>query len=882
MSPNGSILVVDDDRYDNNRYCQLLRSGGYSVQSVIDAEQAMQTIRRQRFDVVIVDMLLPMRLQDHLDFGGIIVLRQIKERDAATQVIAVTGYGNRELAAEAMAAGAFDYITKDLDTEQRLPGVVRVAVARAKLLRAEGAAHEPDGEARLNMPNHLVADSAAMRQALRRAQVLADIDGPLLIVGEPGAGKELIARVVHINSRYATGPFVVVACRKLSGNLAELWGQAPQLAPAAGVQRTDIYARYEHGLHQLLQRMGQAHARYAEVLVFQQRLDENITQSRQYGDATTLKSERAEIIDRLNELTLSELGISFGEWCGQAALPARQPPAGQAPVGFCAQAEGGTLVLKGIQDLPFNQQKQLVGLVRDRIYQPFGAKELVGCNLRIIATTSANLELHVRHGRFWHALYEVLRGATLDVPPLRERRDKDDIMAIAGYLLHHYDLASGIAPEAADLLVAYDYSAANIKELEEILRAAAVQSGGEAIRPAHLPPALHGPKSGQPPTEPAAGAESVELSVRFVPGNSATLIWDSPAGGSTRSRLDLPFAEADVTLVLRALATALRPEHPATPLFDAAEQALLTDLALWDGRGVVAEVDRRVGHLLHQAVLTDPAARSAVEGAWNIAINKRRSLAITLRFPPEAIALASLPWELLWEEHRLRLRSRAKPTSCVRYLEFAQSLLPLPAQQRPLRLLIICPKAGTSEQLHAEEQAGRASALQPLAEAGLLVVEELPSARKSDLTTRLQDGAPVNILHFYGRGIWKDAQTGLMLDDGPLDADQIAALFGDVPLVMLQAGRSGADGTSDLFAGIAPALSAAGIAAVIAMQFAVSAEAANRFSVVLYQNLARGELLQTAAAKARQAIYAEHKESWYVPVVYVRSGEPRPVYLVRA
>src|SRR5689334_14578231 len=285
MTSQPQILVVDDDHDDNKRYCQILSSTGYTVQSVTNAERALQIAAAQQFDVVLLDMLLPMRLHDHLDFGGIEVLKRIKERYNTTPVIAVTGYGNRELAAEAMAAGAFDYITKDLDTEDRLPGIVRVASARAQFLRAAPTKDDPDSEATLNTPNHLIADSAAMRQMLRRAQRLADIDGPLLIVGEPGVGKELIARVVHINSRYTAGPFVVVPCRSLSNNLIELWGDAKQ--PGSG---------------------------------------------------------------------------------------------------FCAQAENGTLILKGIQDLPFNQQKQLVSLVSQKRYQPVGATEAVRCNLRIIAT----------------------------------------------------------------------------------------------------------------------------------------------------------------------------------------------------------------------------------------------------------------------------------------------------------------------------------------------------------------------------------------------------------------------------------------------------------------------------------------------------------------
>lgn len=485
MEQHARVLVVDDDRYDNDRYCQILSSAGYAVQGVADAEQAQQVIAQQRFDVVLLDMLLPMRLHGRLDFGGMEVLRRIKAYDDTIQVIAVTGYGSRELAAEAMAAGAIDYITKDPDTDDRLPGSVKVAAARAQILRASRqVAEDEESEVTLTTPNHLVADSAAMRQMLRRAQRLASIDSPMLIVGEPGVGKELIARVVHINSRYAAGPFVVVPCRTLSRDLVELWGETMQIGAAEHLHHSDVYSRYERGLVVLLNRIGPDHTRHSEILVFQQRLTENISRSRRNGDTAEHRAERTIIIDGLNGLASAELRTSFNQLCDAK------------PAGFCAQADCGTLLLKGIHDLPFNQQKQLVSFVERKEYWPVGAQQPVQGNLRIIATTTADLGQRVRQGRFWRALYDALNVATLDVPPLRERRDKDDILAIAGYLLHQYDLAPGISPEAAALLAAHDYAQGNIKELEEILRCAAAQANGGVIQHAHLPRELHGAGSG--------------------------------------------------------------------------------------------------------------------------------------------------------------------------------------------------------------------------------------------------------------------------------------------------------------------------------------------------------------------------------------------------
>jgi len=109
----------------------------------------------------------------------------------------------------------------------------------------------------------------------------------------------------------------------------------------------------------------------------------------------------------------------------------------------------------------------------------------------VIVTTSEDLGTLVGRGLFRADLYDMLNVATLSVPPLRERRD-DDILAIAGHILSHYGLADGIAPAAAALLGGHDYARDNIRELEEILRTAALQCGGGVIQPEHLPETVAG------------------------------------------------------------------------------------------------------------------------------------------------------------------------------------------------------------------------------------------------------------------------------------------------------------------------------------------------------------------------------------------------------
>lgn len=391
MSLLATVLVVDDDRRDNKRYCRLLQAAGHEVTAAYDVAQALELIDQQDFDVVVLDMLLPIELNNRLDFGGFEVLRRVQTSNPTTQVIAVTGYGSRELAAQATAAGAIDYITKDTDTAERLPHSVRVAAVKAHELRTDPD-DDDDDALTITLPQHLIANSPAMQQVLRKAQRLAARDVTVLITGEPGVGKELIASVLHINSAYATsGRYNVAICRDLSPGLPELYGKDDE--PTSGLLAT---------------------------------------------------------------------------------------------------TNGGTLVIRRVDMLPFNQQKLLVSVIKEKQYRPVGASQLRSCDVRIIVTASGNLEQMVQRGKFWRPLYDVLSRYKLHVPPLRERR-QDDLTAIAGYLLHTYELAVGLTDAAIQQLVTYDYARDNIRELEEILRRAALITDDTLIDSRHLPSFISAP-----------------------------------------------------------------------------------------------------------------------------------------------------------------------------------------------------------------------------------------------------------------------------------------------------------------------------------------------------------------------------------------------------
>jgi hypothetical protein len=178
-----------------------------------------------------------------------------------------------------------------------------------------------------------------------------------------------------------------------------------------------------------------------------------------------------------------------------------------------------------------------------------------------------------------------------------------------------------------------------------------------------------------------------------------------------------------------------------------------------------------------------------------------------------------------------------------------------------------------------------------LLDGGYIEVDELEPATPQALVDALQTRPRPDVLHYYGHGRYAAGQGALLLDAPDaaggawVAADALMALLGGVRMVALFACQGAAVGgapASDVLAGVAPALSAAGVPLVMGMQFAVRVRAATRASGVMYRALVAGWSVQQAVALARQALYVEEPDraSWYVPVLYVRAHEPAAAYLL--
>jgi two-component system nitrogen regulation response regulator NtrX len=203
-----SILIVDDEPGVRSALSGVLRDEGYEVDAVESGEAALDRLTRQSYDVVVLDVWLP-------GMDGLATLARMRERQIETQVVIVSGHGNIESAVRAIKMGAFDFVEKPLSLEKTVL-VVRNAL-RQRHLEAENQALR----AKVETQHTMVGDSYAMQQLREQVAMAAPTNGRVLIFGENGTGKELVARNIHAMSRRRSGPFVEVNCAAIPEELIE-------------------------------------------------------------------------------------------------------------------------------------------------------------------------------------------------------------------------------------------------------------------------------------------------------------------------------------------------------------------------------------------------------------------------------------------------------------------------------------------------------------------------------------------------------------------------------------------------------------------------------------------------------------------------------------
>ena len=245
------ILVVDDDPGFCKLLATILSEAGYVVETAASVAEALRAGERAHFHLVLTDLRLP-------DGGGLDILRSWRERDDIPFVV-ITAFGTITSAVEAIKAGAQDYLTKPLDTPEQLRVVVRKVLTQSQAVRERDALLEQEA-ARFSCKN-LVAKDPRMLQVLELARKVAPTDATVLITGETGVGKDLIARCIHDYSPRAKRLFVPVNCAALTPTLieSELFGHERGAFTGAVAQHAGRFER-AHGGTLFLDEIGELDA----------------------------------------------------------------------------------------------------------------------------------------------------------------------------------------------------------------------------------------------------------------------------------------------------------------------------------------------------------------------------------------------------------------------------------------------------------------------------------------------------------------------------------------------------------------------------------------------------------------------------------------------
>ncbi len=394
-----TILVVEDEPVQLESLAGFLSKQGYRVLKAANPEQAILNIRNSAVDIVLSDFRMP-------GMSGVKLLEAIKEINPSIQVIIMTAYGTVESATDAMKLGAADYITKPIDL-YRLQVLISNILERKQLISENRLLRQQLTE-RFSVDG-IIAESDAMSQVLNVAGRIADSNASVLITGETGTGKELIARSVHFSGSRHNQPFVAVNCAALPDTLleSELFGHEKGAFTGADRQRK---GRFE-------------------------------------------------------------------------------------------TAEGGTLFIDEVGEIPLSLQVKLLRVLQEKTFERIGSNIPIQANTRIVAATNRDLEAMIREGTFRQDLFYRLNVVSIRIPPLRDRRE--DIPPLVEGFVRRFasennKRIAGISREAMDTLMKYSYPG-NVRELENIIQQSVVLTRGETIMQSDLPVRLNeSPKGSKP------------------------------------------------------------------------------------------------------------------------------------------------------------------------------------------------------------------------------------------------------------------------------------------------------------------------------------------------------------------------------------------------
>ncbi|GAB4440528.1 MAG: sigma-54 dependent transcriptional regulator [bacterium] len=377
------VLLIEDNISLASIIKIMLEGEGIKVDHSDDGFKGFRLFEQNRnYDTVITDIKLP-------SLNGYEVFDNIKKIDETVPVIIITAFGNIPDAVRAIKAGAFDYITKPFDNDEFLI-VIKKAIEFKKL---NGENRNLKNYIKSSIKPEIIGESAKIKELKSLIEKIAPTDAAVLITGESGVGKELVAREIHSLSARAEKPFITINCAAIPENLFE-----------------------------------------------------------------------------------SELfGYKKGAFTG----------AEKDKRGKIHEADGGTIFLDEIAELPVHIQAKLLRFLQEGEIEPLGYLKPLKIDVRVIAATNRNLKEMVKEARFREDLFYRLSVFPIEVPPLRDRRD--DIPLLVRHFIKKFGYRNiSINENVMKRLVNYDWPG-NIRELENMVYRLCIMCKNDEINEIDLP-----------------------------------------------------------------------------------------------------------------------------------------------------------------------------------------------------------------------------------------------------------------------------------------------------------------------------------------------------------------------------------------------------------
>ncbi len=209
LKENISILIVDDDELILDSFSKLIRLRGYTAHTAINGKKALEVIFKKKVDVIITDMKMP-------EMNGMELLKIVKKRYPNIDVIIITGYGGIDDAVETMKYGASDYILKPFSPDEIILKIIDVYKKRKNIIDKKGITTKTEPSS-----TKVIAGTDAMKEVLKEVEIVASTDAAILITGETGTGKDVIANLIHSKSKRHNQPFIRMNCAELNEGVIE-------------------------------------------------------------------------------------------------------------------------------------------------------------------------------------------------------------------------------------------------------------------------------------------------------------------------------------------------------------------------------------------------------------------------------------------------------------------------------------------------------------------------------------------------------------------------------------------------------------------------------------------------------------------------------------